>query len=231
MKGQNKKILYIVLVLVILILIGWHMQTRKAVTPVTEVTPGGLVATSTTLDVSGIKIEGAGNGIVSIERVPGSNETSIPKPIPNLDVPVIKNVDLSEDIKVILAGNIKRYSDLLKKDPTSYDNWINLVLQLKIANELGRTRDAWEYASKLSPTSIVSFVNLGDLYGYYLKQPKLAEERFLTALKNDPSQLGIYLRLADFYKDVVNDQSKVSAIVEQGLLKFPENAELLAYKK
>jgi len=230
MKGQNKKIIYLSVAVISVVLIGWHLQTRMDGTPVPVVVekPSGLVATSTTLDVSGVTLEGVGNGVVSIERVPGG--AAIPQPIPNLDVPVITNPNLPQNIKEILTANIKRYSDLLKKDPSVYDNWINLGLQLKIGNEFERTRLAWEYASKLSPTGIVSFVNLGDLYGYYLKEPKLAEERFLTALKNDPSQLGIYIRIADFYLDVMKDQSKASSIVKQGLVKFPDNPELLKYK-
>jgi hypothetical protein len=231
MKGQNKKIVYGAILLAVVGLIGWHLSTRTARTPTPTETPSGLVATSTTIDVSGIKLEGEGTGVVSIERVPGGTSSGVPQPIPNLDVPAITKADLPQNIKEILSANIKRYSDLLKKDPSVYDNWINLGLQLKIANEFERTRDAWEYASKLAPSSIVSFINLGDLYGYYLKRPDLAEARFRTALKNDPAQLGIYLRLADFYQDVVKDESKVSAIIDQGLVKFPDNPELLKYKK
>lgn len=119
----------------------------------------------------------------------------------------------------------------LQKNPYVFINWVDLGLQRFVAKDYEGAREAWEYANALAPENSVAYGNLGNLYGYYLKDPKKAEENFLSALKNGPAQTYLYFQTADFYVQVLKSKKKAVFVVEEGLAKNPGNPELQALKK
>lgn len=61
-------------------------------------------------------------------------------------------------------------------------------------------REIWEYVNEKRPNNSVSFANLGDLYGNFLKNPEKAEKNYLTAIENDPSDPAYVRGLLELYQ-------------------------------
>ncbi len=224
MEPKNKKIPYVLIGMLIIVIFVWYFKTgNDAVAPNPTSSPN---ATSTVVNIEGVgnvEFEGTGEPVITITR--------IPQPVPNLDVKIsFNNPSLSESVKATLTSNITKLVGELKKDPSSYNNWMNLGMQWKIGGNYENARNYWEYAAKLAPDSATAFINLGDLYAYYLKDNKLAEARFLTALKNAPAEIDVYFRLIDFYSDVVENKTKAKEMLKKGLERFPGNPDLLKYE-
>src|SRR6185369_56583 len=87
-------------------------------------------------------------------------------------------------------------------------------------------KEAWEFAASLSDKDPVLFSNLGNLYGYYLKNNLLAEVDFLKSIKLEPMTANWYLRTADFYREVEQDLEKARNILNEGLQKIPNDPSL-----
>ena len=49
------------------------------------------------------------------------------------------------------------------------------------------------------PKNSLSFHNLGDLYGFYLKDSSKSELNYLQSIRNDPMNVDAYLNLTDLY--------------------------------
>ena len=91
----------------------------------------------------------------------------------------------------------------------------------KIIGDYEGAREVWEYASAIRPQNSVSFNNLGELYAYYLKNNKKAEENYAKAIENDPSAIYIYRNFFDFYRYFAKDTAKARAILEKGIAANP----------
>ena len=87
----------------------------------------------------------------------------------------------------------------------------------KIIGDYEDAREVWEYAGAIRPQNSVSFNNLGELYAYYLKDNKKAEENYAKAIENDPSAIYIYRNFFDFYRYVAKDTIKSPTILEKGI--------------
>ena len=71
-------------------------------------------------------------------------------------------------------------------------------------------RDAWQYAKLLEPDSLLPYLNLANLYGYYLNNLNKAEENYLAAVDRDPiNKFGAYTSLAGFYRDFGYKESAI----------------------
>ena len=120
-----------------------------------------------------------------------------------------------------LTKQIKEISELLAQDSTLFNQWIDLALLRKTIGDYEGARQAWEYAGVIRPLNSLSFSNLGNLYGYYLKNPQKAEENLLRAIENNPKLTYSYIQTADFYLEVLNDRSKAKGILERGIVENP----------
>jgi len=67
---------------------------------------------------------------------------------------------------------------------------------------------------------------LGDLYAYYLRDNQKAEENYLKALELGPSQIYLYFKTAEFYRDFLLDNQKAKETVQMGLINNPTSQEL-----
>ncbi len=147
-------------------------------------------------------------------------------PIPDLDRPVKISADLdfSEDEKKNITEKIAKLSEELKKNPDLLSEWLLLGIHRKTIGDYEGAKECWEYAGVISPYNSTSFNNLGDLYGYYLKDYKKAEENFLKALENSPQYIYIYRNTYEFYKYALKDGAKANAILEKGIEMNPDNS-------
>ena len=140
---------------------------------------------------------------------------------PDLDRPVEFVGLFSPDSKDQLTKQIKEILELLAQDSTLFNQWVDLGLLRKTIGDYEGARQAWEYASAIRPHNSLSFANVGNLYGYYLKNPQKAEENLLQAIENNPKLVYLYLQTTDFYLEVLDDRSKAKKILERGIVENP----------
>lgn len=145
--------------------------------------------------------------------------------IPDLNKPINITANLPEDAKKIAQEKIEKLSSELKQNPNLFENWLVLGIYRKIIGDFEGAKECWEYVAALNPKSSTPFNNLGDLYAYYLKDYKKAEENFLIAIKNGPDQIYIYRSLYDFYRYVIKDDVKAKKTLEQGIATNPDTSQ------
>lgn len=171
----------------------------------------------------------SGTGSYTIEQVDGSG---VPQPIPDLNRPVrpLGSATVTTEAIVRATEKILPLQAELKKDPSNFSAWMNLALYQKMAGDYQGAVITWQYAGKLSPADYISVGNLGNLYGYFLKDNVKAESYFKLAISKAPTQASTYIQLAEFYWDVLKDLNKARNIVDQGLDAIPNNTNLLQLK-
>lgn len=156
-------------------------------------------------------------------------EDSVPSiPAPDLDRAIVFYTDMPEEAKIIMRERINVLTSTLKDNSNQLSKWLSLGIQWKSIGDYEGAREAWEYASALRPSNNISFLNLGDLYHYYLKDFPKAEENLRTSIKNNPTYVQVYVRLHDLYKySYKQDTSSAVDILNEGLQKIPNNVDLL----
>lgn len=167
-------------------------------------------------------------GSYTIEQVP-INETSVPKPIPNLNRPVIvsSKAMVTTEATTAATPNIKLLQARLKNNPSDFNSWINLGINQKEAGDYDGAVISWKYASKLAPSDYISLGNLGNMYAYFLKDNAQAEVYYRQAISKGPTQAYLYVQLIEVYRDVFKDLEKARDMVSQGLSKIPNDPNLL----
>lgn len=222
---MKKKILFIIFVLLICGGLGFYFY--KKLSPKRQ--NQDIVVeklNNNSVNIGGVSIQGEGdmNG-VKIEKVdiPKEKPTiNIPTPDLNRDIKIIG--EMSEDARRIATDKIKDISSQLKKDSNNLENWLLLGIYRKMINDYEGAILAWEYAGAISPQSSTPLNNLGDLYAYYIKDEIKAEEYFLQAIKVDPSNIYLYFKITDFYRDFKKDMNKARAILEKGIAANPSTS-------
>jgi tetratricopeptide (TPR) repeat protein len=224
----HKIVLAILIVLLLLrIYIKFNENSQKAIPNTSNET-----LSTTTTSAGGIQIKTEGGGSYTIEQVPIDEGKGIPQPIPDLSRPVTfaDNIGLTSEVRAIVTQKITNFQNDLKKNANNIKEWIELGSYQKMAGDFDGAVQSWLYASKLMPTDTVSLGNLGNLYAYFIKDIMKAEYYYKEALAKAPTQTYLYLQLAEVYRDLFKDNSKASAIIEQGLMKFPYDPNLLQMK-
>lgn len=145
--------------------------------------------------------------------------------VPDLDRPINVYADLPDDAEQMAVNKIKDLSEALKENTDLFNLWLELGVYRKMINDYEGAKEVWEYASLIRPENSVSFNNLGDLYGYYLKDSKKAEENFLKALENGPDKVYIYRNVFDFYYLIMKDEAKAKQILGKGIELNPESSQ------
>jgi tetratricopeptide (TPR) repeat protein len=227
---MNKKTQTILGVLVVVIVAGgvgfYIYKDTSSISNSEETSVQEQVSNVVTKEV-GNGTEVVGNGNYSVEIIPIEGTSSIVDiPVPNLNNPVIFGENTSDEARNIITKKIDKLIKELKEDNNLFQDWMELGLYRKMIGDYEGARDAWEYAGAIRPQNSLSFRNLGDLYGYYLKEPKKAEENFLKAIKNAPSQIEYYFKTTEFYREVMKDTVKARKIVEQGIESNESSEEL-----
>ena len=167
-----------------------------------------------------VEINGGLNGAIVKEL---SSETTqlgnVLSQAPSLDKPiVIKNV-FTPDVEKIFQKNIQDQLDYLKDNKTDSNGWITLGTLRKAVGDYDGAREAWNFAVLLNPESSVAFFNLGELYGFYLKDLPNAEKNYLLAIQKDSQNSQAYTDLADLYwADRKGEkQERIESLLKKGI--------------
>jgi tetratricopeptide (TPR) repeat protein len=191
----------------------------------------GQVASSTLATTTGSSTtkNNQVTGDYKIEQVPVKVTSGVPKPIPDLTRKVVFGSDsvLTQDIKSMIEKKVSGLQSELIKKPDYLAGWIDLGIYQKMAGDYSGAVVSWKYASLLSPINFISPGNLGNLYAYFLKDNGQAELYYKEAISKGPTQVYLYMQLADVYREVFKDLDKARALVAEGLTKIPNDPNLL----
>jgi hypothetical protein len=167
----------------------------------------------------------------TIEKIPPS-QSSVPQPIPDLNRPITKSPLANVTTQDVTSASlkVKELQTLLKSNPANFPVWLDLATYQKIGGDYEGAVISWTYASRLAPTDYVALANLGNLYAFYMKDNAKSEMYYKQAIARDPEQSYLYAQLAMLYKDFFYDITKAKAIIEEGLLKIPNDPNLLELK-
>lgn len=183
-----------------------------------------------TKKVGDLDIVGSGDFAINDAEIPQEQNQPDKKAtvaeIPDLDREVKISAVLPEDSKKILENKIMEVSAVLKKDPSLSDYWLELGRLRSAIGDYEGAKLAWEYLTKIRPENFVPFNNLGELYAYYLKDYKKAEENYAKAVERGPENIPAYRNFYEFYRFVLKNDAKAKAILEQGIAANLGNASL-----
>lgn len=224
---KNKNI---IIVCVIVLLLGFYFyslgRNKDSLNLENTATTTGYNASTTVVDL-GNGLVAVGKGDFKVEKINGgeliNSNDSLPKPIPDLNRKTIFSKDINVETKNAIETKIKEVIDLLNKDKSNLQAWVDLSLYHKMAGDYNGAIIYLNYAGKLYPTNFISFGNLGDIYGFYIKDVGLSEMNYNIAIKNGPKQEYLYYQLASVFRDVSNDKDKARETIERGLKVLPES--------
>jgi hypothetical protein len=169
--------------------------------------------------VGGVEFEEGTEGV----RVPSTGE-GLPPP-PSVDYPLVFYGSFPADVQARMTRTIQDLRDIVRDDPNQFNSWLDLGLQYKAIEDYEGAKGAWEYASLIRPKNDISFLNLGNLYGYHLRDVKKAEKNYLMSIENNTTPLQPYYQLAEFYRQIVKDEKKVQEVLDLGLKNNPNLPE------
>ncbi len=114
--------------------------------------------------------------------------------------PIIAQLPVSSvEIKKAQLADL---ATLLTKNPGDFNGWMALGNFKKFFNNFIGARDAWEYAKIVNANQPLTYLNLGNLYGYYLRDHNRAETNFLAAIVIDSlNSYGSLIATANYYRD------------------------------
>ncbi len=136
---------------------------------------------------------------------------------------------VSEEAKNIALNKISEITENLKENPEQADLWLALGVYYKMLGDYEAAQDVWEYVAKIRPDSFTPFGNLADLYAYYIKDNKKAEENFLKAIENGPTMINFYRSAYEFYRFAMKNDAKAKAILQKGIDSNPGTSQDLKY--
>jgi len=198
----------------------WKWQNPSVNTPVSG---------ATTTPESNFPVSASTSEPVTITPLPVPSESGSglpPHPFINREVSVPASFSL--EAKAVVLADIEGVRVRLRNNPKDLSAWIDLGIRYKAINEYEAAREAWEYVSLMSPTNIVSYNNIGNLYHYELKDYVRAEMNLLQAVHNDKNYILSYLNLHDLYRlSYQQGTTKASDILEKGIKANPKSIDLM----
>lgn len=180
----------------------------------------GTNATSTTT-INGVTFVNGGGNVEVLGGTP-----------PATDRPITITANLPEEAKVILRSKLEQQMEILKKEPTRMDIWLQVGVNRKIAGDFEGAIEAWDYVAAAAPTHVayIAWGNLGDLYMYFLKDYEKADSHFKEAIRMNPKVPDYYRALFYLYLEVYKDKAAARTILDAGIAENPNNEELLSLK-
>lgn len=198
-------------IVVLIIIIGYSYQNRTS----QNLPPSETEKTATT-SANTINVGTTSSPIVSAVRAP-----ELQRAIPQNTI----NLDVSYRTKII--GDLEKTIAALKKDEYSYQDWIYLGLYRKILGDYDGAYEAWRYATLLSPTEEVAYLNLANLYDISLKDYAQAEIYYKKGLEINPKNTQTYQNLFEMYRyRYGKNPSAAEDILKLGIAKNPEALDL-----
>lgn len=159
------------------------------------------------------------------EEVP-IDDVSVPAPNVNRSLTFLDS--MSDEVRALYREKFIELTGTIKETGGTVSEWLSLGILFKQIGDYEGARLAWEYVSAIRPDNNISFLNLGNLYHYYLKDYPKAEKSFKKGIENDPSYVSAHLGLHELYKYSYK-QNTAAAIeaLRDGLVATNNNINLL----
>src|SRR3989344_422819 len=93
--------------------------------------------------------------------------------------PILVKIQLSESSKNQAIGKIQDLVKLIEKKYDYIEAWYDLGAYRKLIGDYDGAIEAYNFVIKIRPKDEIAYVNLGDLYGFYLKDYENSEKNFL----------------------------------------------------
>ena len=173
-----------------------------------------------------------GNLVSDKDDLDTSNVDIKPMPIekaemPDLNRPVKFSATISEISKQSYLKKIEELSTALKEDKELISHWLDLASYHRMAGDYDGAEKIWKYVTVIRPLAYAAYFNLGDLYGFYIKDNIEAEKYFLKALDVEPGSISGYLTVSDFYNEVYTEKAgQAKKILQDGLKQKPNDINL-----
>jgi tetratricopeptide (TPR) repeat protein len=136
---------------------------------------------------------------------------------PSLEKEFVMPANMEPTQAEAIRKSVDELVALLRNNKDDANAWMQLALYRKASNDLEGAKEIWEYVAYIRPSNFVPLNNLGDLYGYYLKDSVKAEKYFLKALEIGKTEVAIYQNVALFYRDVMKDNAKAKSVLQKGI--------------
>lgn len=198
-------------------------DTKKTTSINTENTATSTGSTFTLPDGSTIKTPDG----MTIEQVP-LESTKIPQS--SLSRPIAFSGTIDPQMKQIIPQKVAELQQTLKNNPKDVGAWITLGMYYKVAGDYEGAKLYWTYVSKISPTDFISLGNMGNMYAYQLRDVTTAQEYYNKAIKNGPTQIYLYIQLAEILRDFNQDMVGAKAVIDRGLVANPNDTDLVAFR-
>jgi len=130
--------------------------------------------------------------------------------------------EMSQEIGDKFISKLNASIEAVKADPTSYGDWIDIGIYRKILDDYEGAKEIWAFLVKAAPDVATAYVNLGNLYAYYLHDNKKAEQLFLDGIDVAPRWKESYDRAVDFYVVVTKEPEKARALLVKYSAKYPD---------
>ena len=141
--------------------------------------------------------------------------------------PISVKIQISDSSK---RNTLAKLDELIKliKDKYDYVNaWYDLGAYRMVIGDYEGAIDAYKFIALINPGDYIGYVNLGDIYGGYLKNYLLAEENFLKAIHNNFAYVSGYTELAILYENNFNDgPKKAEDLLLSGIKSNPQDLYL-----
>jgi tetratricopeptide (TPR) repeat protein len=190
LESKNMKKIALGILFIVLGFLGWYIYTNSSSVP-------DVVVTDSAVDIEvSIKEEG-----VVVEETQAKIDFSLPTiTAPNLDRAVAFPDRFNQEAQTILNNNIKTLVSQLKEDSNAVFAWFDLANQYKIIDDFEGAVEIWEYLRVVTPENTLSYLNLGNVYHYHLKEYEKSENAYRDAIAINNQTEGAYTGLHDLYK-------------------------------
>ncbi|HEY4514242.1 MAG TPA: tetratricopeptide repeat protein [Candidatus Paceibacterota bacterium] len=213
---MTKQITTGIIAVAMIAIIGWYFYQNRPAQDLSPSIAGGEVVPLGSETVNVDLASSTGTNARNISKKP-SVERAIPGNTINLDASYRERI-ISDLNKTIAA---------LKKDESSYQDWIYLGLYWKILGDFEGAKEVWNYATTLAPSEEVAYINLANLYDLSLKNYAQAEIYYKKGLAMNPANTDTYRNLHEMYryryKQTTNEAENA---LKSGIERNPEALDL-----
>lgn len=219
--NSNKRGLIIGFWVVIILIVGALVWKYHASAPTPAPANTNETATSTTATTTDSGVTSSMPNITVTEPKP--QKVNVPEP--NLTVPTSNPSAVDTTVFASIQAKMNITVANLKKNSTSFQDWVDLGFERKTLNDYAGAAEDWEYVSLLYPENTIAFGDLGDLYANFLHVNSKAITNFETAIKNNPQDVNSYTSLATLYQSM-NDPKDAEQTLQAGITANPNDLSL-----
>lgn len=211
---SKQKIFAVALIVLVAGGVGYHVYFNVFMPKHASLQETGGVSSG--VSSGSVAVETEGKGDYTIEQIPLSEQA--PKSdMPPLRRPIVFSSAFPEEARVLMRQKIEASIAALEKNPRIFEEWMQLAILRKTVDDYEGAREIWEFLKTTNPQQAGPYANLAALYTYELKNPALAEQNFIEAIRKGPKELSVYRNAYDFYRYVQKDDLKAKQILQDGI--------------